>query len=74
MSTSPEHLPSWARPLGLQPHPEGGWFAETYRSTVVLQPDALPGGYPGARSSATSMPCSRRVTRRWCSSSGWPRA
>ena len=24
-------LPAWARPLGLQQHPEGGWYAETYR-------------------------------------------
>ena len=55
MSASPEHLPSWARPLGLQPHPEGGWFAETYRSSVELPADALPGDYPGPRASATSI-------------------
>ncbi|MCX6395069.1 MAG: cupin domain-containing protein [Propionibacteriales bacterium] len=24
-------LPDWATDLGLQPHPEGGWYAETYR-------------------------------------------
>ena len=24
-------LPDWADGLGLQPHPEGGWYAETYR-------------------------------------------
>jgi predicted cupin superfamily sugar epimerase len=24
-------LPGWARDLDLQPHPEGGWYAETYR-------------------------------------------
>lgn len=24
-------LPGWAAGLGLRPHPEGGWFAETYR-------------------------------------------
>ena len=24
-------LPAWAADLGLQPHPEGGWYAETYR-------------------------------------------
>ena len=27
----PAGLPDWARPLDLQPHPEGGWYAETYR-------------------------------------------
>jgi predicted cupin superfamily sugar epimerase len=29
--TSAADLPAWARPLDLQPHPEGGWYAETYR-------------------------------------------
>lgn len=24
-------LPDWASSLDLQPHPEGGWYAETYR-------------------------------------------
>lgn len=24
-------LPDWARDLDLHPHPEGGWYAETYR-------------------------------------------
>lgn len=24
-------LPDWASDLDLQPHPEGGWYAETYR-------------------------------------------
>lgn len=24
-------LPAWASGLDLQPHPEGGWYAETYR-------------------------------------------
>ena len=24
-------LPDWARDLDLQPHPEGGWYTETYR-------------------------------------------
>jgi predicted cupin superfamily sugar epimerase len=37
--------------LGLQPHPEGGWFRETWRSEVSLRPD----GYPGERSSATAI-------------------
>jgi predicted cupin superfamily sugar epimerase len=24
-------FPTWAADLGLQPHPEGGWYVETYR-------------------------------------------
>jgi predicted cupin superfamily sugar epimerase len=31
--------------LGLQPHPEGGWFREVHRSPVVLSGGALPEGY-----------------------------
>jgi uncharacterized protein len=37
--------------LGLEPHPEGGWFRETYRSAHSFTPD----GYPGARSAATAI-------------------
>jgi predicted cupin superfamily sugar epimerase len=35
--------------LGLEPHPEGGWFKETYRSAVTFEPD----GYDGVRNAAT---------------------
>ncbi len=48
-------LPDWAQGLGLQPHPEGGWFAETWRSPVELSPQLLPPGYEGSRSLATSI-------------------
>jgi uncharacterized protein len=48
-------LPAWAEPLGLQPHPEGGWFAETYRAAVELPASALPPGYDGPRALATSI-------------------
>jgi predicted cupin superfamily sugar epimerase len=27
-------LPSWAADLDLRPHPEGGWYAETYRHSA----------------------------------------
>jgi predicted cupin superfamily sugar epimerase len=48
-------LPYWARGLGLQPHPEGGFFAETWRSPVRLPAAALPPGYDGERNLATSI-------------------
>jgi predicted cupin superfamily sugar epimerase len=48
-------LPYWARGLGMQPHPEGGFFAETWRSEVTLPPGALPPGYDGPRALATSI-------------------
>jgi predicted cupin superfamily sugar epimerase len=37
--------------LGLRPHPEGGWFRETWRSGVGCRPD----GYDGERASATAI-------------------
>ena len=32
----------WIQTLGLQEHPEGGWFKETYRSGLILPASALP--------------------------------
>ena len=42
---------SWAALLDLEPHPEGGWFREVWRSDVTFEPE----GYPGPRSAATSI-------------------
>jgi predicted cupin superfamily sugar epimerase len=44
-------VPPLARLLGLEPHPEGGWFRETWRSPVSLHPP----GYGGPRSAATAV-------------------
>ncbi|MBO9522291.1 MAG: cupin domain-containing protein [Nocardioidaceae bacterium] len=35
-------LPAWARTLDLQPHPEGGWYAETYRHAAGVDTPAGP--------------------------------
>ena len=35
-------LPAWADDLDLQPHPEGGWYAETYRHSGTTETDAGP--------------------------------
>lgn len=44
------------RLLDLRPLPgEGGFFVETYRSKHELSPQALPPGYRGARSAATTI-------------------
>ncbi|RKS71693.1 putative cupin superfamily sugar epimerase [Actinomadura pelletieri DSM 43383] len=43
--------PATAEALDLLPHPEGGWFRETWRSEVTFTPD----GYPGERASATGI-------------------
>jgi len=41
----------WVTALGLQPHPEGGWFAETWRSAHTFEPI----GYAGPRAAATAI-------------------
>jgi uncharacterized protein len=43
--------PQLAEQLDLQPHPEGGWFRETWRSPFSFR----PGGYQGERSAATAI-------------------
>jgi predicted cupin superfamily sugar epimerase len=43
--------PGLAEQLDLTPHPEGGWFRETWRSAVSFSPE----GYSGPRSAATAI-------------------
>jgi predicted cupin superfamily sugar epimerase len=43
--------PLLADKLDLQPHPEGGWFRETFRSATTINPD----GYEGPRAAATAI-------------------
>lgn len=38
----------------LEPHPEGGYYRETWRSNRIFDEEALP-GYPGARAAGTSI-------------------
>jgi len=48
-------LPEWARNLDLSPHPEGGWYRETWRSELALGQPALPPEYSGPRSAGTAI-------------------
>ena len=43
--------PRTAELLDLAPHPEGGWYRETWRAGPLSQPD----GYPGPRAAATGI-------------------
>ena len=45
----------WIRSLALEPHPEGGYFRESYRSSETLPEAALPAGFRGARSISTAI-------------------
>ncbi|WP_199255958.1 cupin domain-containing protein [Mycolicibacterium mengxianglii] len=48
-------LPDWAERLDLAPHPEGGWFAETWRSDLTVDHTVLPSDYNGPRSAGTAI-------------------
>ncbi|MEI6946280.1 cupin domain-containing protein [Paraflavisolibacter sp. H34] len=46
---------TYIRHLHLQPHPEGGFYKETYRSQGRIAAACLPGGFTGDRSFSTSI-------------------
>lgn len=48
-------LPDWARQLDLVPHPEGGWFRETWRSELLVGESVLPPSYAGPRNAGTAI-------------------
>jgi len=48
-------LPDWVRQLDMQPHPEGGWYRETWRSELTLGESVLPPDYTGPRSAGTAI-------------------
>lgn len=61
-----EQIPDTARILGLAPHPEGGWYGETWRSDVVFE---VPVVGMSVQAVLPSISCSRLVTSRvgmWC--------
>ena len=41
--------------LGLLPHPEGGFYKETYRSTGVISKEVLNGSFSGSRNYCTAI-------------------
>jgi len=54
-STSTKRVQSLIERLELVPHPEGGFYRETWRSQVVLPAESLPAGYSGDRAAMTSI-------------------
>ena len=80
MATEAERL---VRSLGLEPHPEGGWFREVFRSRERIPAAALPARFGGERSLATSilylLPAGERscfhrlrADELWCHHAGGP--
>ena len=54
MGSAATEAQDWIDRLNLQPHPEGGFFRETYRATLTLPQSALP-GHTGARAASTAI-------------------
>ena len=45
----------WIEQLRLQPHPEGGYYRETYRAREEVPPEGLPVRFKGHRSVSTAI-------------------
>jgi uncharacterized protein len=45
----------WVEKLGLRPHPEGGFYKETYRAPLELPQSALPAEFKGNRNASTAI-------------------
>jgi uncharacterized protein len=45
----------WIRHLSLLPHPEGGFYRETYRSKEIIPHDGLPARFPAPRNFSTAI-------------------
>lgn len=45
----------WVRRLKLEPHPEGGYYRQTYRSDETIPQAALPEGFTGPRAASTAI-------------------
>jgi hypothetical protein len=49
-----ESAQQWIERLNLEPHPEGGWYRQTYRAPLTLPRSALP-GFAGDRPASTAI-------------------
>ena len=45
----------WIASLRLQPHPEGGFYRETYRAQEIIAADQLPARFGGPRACSTAI-------------------
>jgi uncharacterized protein len=45
----------WIKKLQLEPHPEGGYFRQTYRSGLTIPQAELPPGFAGPRPASTAI-------------------
>jgi predicted cupin superfamily sugar epimerase len=45
----------WIEKLGLEQHPEGGYYRQTYRADLILPQEALPTQFTGSRPASTAI-------------------
>jgi predicted cupin superfamily sugar epimerase len=45
----------WIGKLGLEAHPEGGYYRQTYKSGLILAKESLPAEFTGARAASTAI-------------------
>jgi predicted cupin superfamily sugar epimerase len=45
----------WIRKLDLKPHPEGGYYRQTYVADLVLPKESLPPNFTGTRPASTAI-------------------
>ncbi len=45
----------WVNKLGLEKHPEGGWFKEIYKADEIIKQEHLPERFSGHRHHSTSI-------------------
>ncbi len=50
-----ESAQNWIDKLGLIPHPEGGYYRESYRSQLLISHEALAPQFTGARLASTAI-------------------
>ncbi len=55
MTSSNDSAAYWVSALSLTPHPEGGFFKETYRSSDTIPADVFGGRFNGPRSASTGI-------------------
>jgi predicted cupin superfamily sugar epimerase len=45
----------WIEKLGLEAHPEGGYYRQTYKAELILAKGSLPAEFSGARAASTAI-------------------
>jgi predicted cupin superfamily sugar epimerase len=51
----PQDAQYWIAKLGLLPHPEGGYYRQTYRADLMIAKEALSPKFTGARAASTAI-------------------